>query len=386
MGDQFSPSMSQTLQCLLLLCCTGAVFAAQKDMEHYTFDAFISEFRKSYSPAEHAQRKSIFETRLASIRNHNANPESSYKLGVNAFSDMHESERRIRGIDKALLHHQRLSVPAAPAPRDLSHLPSSVDWRKHEPNVISAVKNQGVCGSCWTFASAETVESHWALKTGHLEALSEQFILDCIPNPDQCGGTGGCGGGTSALAFEGLSKHGGIPSEWTYAYVSGLGGNQTCRAPSQIPAQQPHSGSIMLAANVTGHVSLPTNSYSAMLEAVATKGPITITVDAGGWHDYATGIFDGGNHTNPDLDHLVQLMGYGSEGGKDYWIIRNSWTPEWGEDGYIRVARHSQDAAPCGMDITPADGDGCKGGPTAVKVCGVSGVLYDGAYPILGVF
>jgi cathepsin L len=123
-----------------------------------------------------------------------------------------------------------------------------------------------------------------------------------------------------------------------------------------------------------------------MLEAVATKGPITITVDAGGWHDYATGIFDGGNHTNPDLDHLVQLMGYGSEDGKDYWLIRNSWTPEWGENGYIRVARHSQDSAPCGMDITPADGDGCKGGPTVVKVCGVSGVLYDGAYPLLGVF
>ena len=92
-----TPRMSQTIQCIvLLLCCTCAVFAAQKDMEHYTFDAFVSEFRKSYSPDEHARRKSIFDTRLDLMQTHNANPESSYKLGVNAFSDMHESERRIR--------------------------------------------------------------------------------------------------------------------------------------------------------------------------------------------------------------------------------------------------------------------------------------------------
>jgi len=374
-----------------LLCSSLVLLVAQATLlNDYTFDRYLAEFRKTYEPAERAVRQSIFEGKLLHIRNHNADSTSSYQKGVNAFTDLHDHELRVRGINKALLHNQRRSIPQQPAlmnAQPITDLPSSVDWRNHKPSVVSAVKNQGVCGSCWTFASAETVESHWALKTGHLEALSEQFILDCIPNPSGCGGTGGCGGGTAALAFEGLREHGGIPSEWTYPYISGLGGNASCRAPGPIPVQQPHSGSIMLAANVTGHVSLPTNSYAAMLRAVATVGPLTITVDAGGWHDYRSGVFDGGNHTNPDLDHLVQLVGYGTEEGKDYWLIRNSWTPEWGSDGYIKVARHPDGDAPCGMDITPADGDGCSsGGPAAVKVCGVSGVLYDGAYPQLGSF
>ena len=92
--------------------------------------------------------------------------------------------------------------------------------------------------------------------------------------------------------------------------------------------EQPHHGGVMAAANVTGRVSLPTNSYTDMLHAVATVGPLTVTVDAGAWHDYESGVFTGGNHTNPDLDHLDQLIGYGTDAnGGDYWTIRNSWTP-----------------------------------------------------------
>jgi len=253
------------------------------------------------------------------------------------------------------------------------------------------IVSKGSCGSCWTFASAETAESHWALLTGHLEDLSEQFILDCTPNPHQCGGQGGCFGGTAALAYEQLASRGGIASEWTYPYISGTGNKATCKAPSTVPPQHPHSGAIMLAANITSHISLKTNSYAAMLEAVALKGPLAITVDAGAWHDYESGIFTGGNHTNPDLDHLVQLVGFGTDKGGDYWLVRNSWTPEWGENGYIRVARHdpedpSSKGPACGVDIDPSDGDGCTGGPPSVKVCGVSGILYDGVYPVVHKF
>merc|ERR1719460_1470366 len=105
-------------------------------------------------------------------------------MGVNHMSDRTETERRVRGVDKALLHHQRQTPPPSVNISDLDALPASVDWRGHHPPIISPVKNQGSCGSCWTFASTETAEAHWALKTGHLEDLSEQFILDCIPNKD----------------------------------------------------------------------------------------------------------------------------------------------------------------------------------------------------------
>ena len=139
----------------------------------------------------------------------------------------------------------------------------------------------------------------------------------------------------------------------------------------------------MAAANVTGRVSLPTNSYTDMLHAVATVGPLTVTVDAGAWHDYEEGVFTGGNMTNPTLNHLVQLIGFGTDDSLgDYWTIRNSWTPLWGESGFIRLKRYgAKGDVPCGTDLNPLDGDGCQGGPPTVKVCGQSGVLYDGAYP-----
>ena len=90
-------------------------------------------------------------------------------------------------------------------------------------------------------------------------------------------------------------------------------------------------------------------------------------------HDYEEGIFTGGNSTNPDLDHLVQLVGYGEDNGQQYWQIRNSWTPLWGDHGYIRLLRTTN----CGIDVTPLDGNGCAGGPPTVKVCGQNGMLFD---------
>jgi cathepsin L len=370
--------------------------------ESYTFANWCDEFAdgcttKYSSSAEKAQRENVFRDRLATILKHNADPTQTWKRGVNHLTDRTVAElKMLRGGDGARVHHERSNLNSASASASataskrslasVQDLPASVDWRamKNGKSAITPVKNQGSCGSCWAFASTETIESHWFLKTGEMQELAEQFILDCTPNPKECGGKGGCQGGTAALAFDRLKVLGGIPSEWTYPYVSGTGNASVCHGLPLVP-EQPHHGGVMAAANVTGHVSLPTNSYTDMLHAVATVGPLTVTVDAGAWHDYESGVFTGGNHTNPDLDHLVQLIGYGTdEQGGDYWTIRNSWTPKWGENGFIRLARHGTSGSiPCGMDITPLDGDGCKGGPAQVKVCGQSGVLYDGAYPLV---
>lgn len=361
--------------------------------EAYTFANWCDEFANGcskYSAEEKIERESIFRERLTTILKHNADPSHSWKRGVNHLTDRKIAElKMLRGGDGSRIHHERSimgsSAHSKRSLKSLQDLPASKDWRNYNGgSAITPVKNQGECGSCWAFASTETIESHWFLKTGKMQELAEQFILDCTPNPNECGGKGGCQGGTAALAFDRLKVLGGIPSEWTYPYVSGTGNASVCHGLPLRP-EQPHHGGVMAAANVTGRVSLPTNSYSDMLHAVATVGPLTVTVDAGAWHDYESGVFTGGNHTNPDLDHLVQLIGYGTDAnGGDYWTIRNSWTPLWGEDGFIRLARHGASGTiPCGMDITPLDGDGCKGGPQEVKVCGQSGVLYDGAYPLV---
>ena len=154
------------------------------------------------------------------------------------------------------------------------------------------MKNQGNCGSCWAFASVETLESHWAIKTGILQELSEQFVLDCTPNPDQCGGTGGCNGGTASLAYDRLIEIGGIPSEWTYPYLSVLGDPGECHG-LPLPPAKPHSGVVSAAATITGYRSTVPNSYADMMYTLATVGPLVISVDAEGWHDYSSGVFDG---------------------------------------------------------------------------------------------
>lgn len=371
---------------LLLAVPSGAV--GWHELEGYTFEDYVAEYARSYPTAEEtASRKALFEARLEDIRAHNADPSLTYRRGVNQFSDRTEEEMKAsRGLHKGrsrMEHARRAADLRSAAPKakvSLQDLPSSVDWR--QKGVITPVKNQGECGSCWAFASTETLESHWAIKTGRLEELSEQFILDCTPNPDRCGGTGGCDGGTGELAYTRLAELGGIPSEWTYPYVSGTGKASTCHG-LPLPPQHPHSGGIMAAANVTGYKSTKQNSYTDMMTTLATVGPLAVSVDASVWSDYESGIFTGGNKTNPDLDHLVQLVGYGEENGMGYWLVRNSWTELWGEDGYIRLARYGEGKEPCGVDISPADGNGCENGPASVPVCGQSGVLYDGTYPLV---
>ena len=104
---------------------------------------------------------------------------------------------------------------------------------------------------------------------------------------------------------------------------------------------------------ISGFVRLGENNYLDLLNAVATVGPIAISVDASNWHAYDSGIFDGCNQSNPDIDHVVVLVGYGEENGQKYWLVRNSWSASWGEKGYVRIKRDSNDESNCGVDTTP---------------------------------
>ena len=119
------------------------------------------------------------------------------------------------------------------------------------------------------------------------------------------------------------------------------------------------------------------------MQAVATKGPIAISVDASTWFAYSSGIFNGCNQINPDINHAVILVGYGEEFNQKYWIVRNSWSASWGENGYIRLARFDSEQENCGIDNTPQDGTACANFTDPVKVCGTCGILYDSAYPII---
>jgi len=282
--------------------------------------------------------------------------------------------KRLLGYKKGLAAVMRMTSNATVADFgkiNISALPKHVDWR--EKGIITAVKDQGQCGSCWTFGTAEGIESHWALKTGKLTDLSEQVILDCTANPDQCGGTGGCGGGTPELAYAQIIKQGGICSEWAYPYTSYYGTAGKCHwMPPFVPRPIVY---------LSGYQVLLSNDYASVLHAVAQVGPMVINVAASLWGDYSSGLYEC-NVTDTDIDHVVLLVGYGTDSKLgDYWLVRNSWSPSWGEQGYIRLKRRS--TPQCGIDKNPQDGTGCKNGPPQVTVCGACGLLYDVSYPLI---
>ena len=264
--------------------------------------------------------------------------------------------------------------PRAAASPSNSAVPDAYDFFEDFPHCTHPPRDQGQCGSCWSFATAETLESHYALATGKLQALSQQQVLE-TPNPQQCGGTGGCGGGTAQLAYDFMvdAWNGTLGSEWTYPYRSFFGQN--------FPPVSNSSAMKAPAAAITGYMQLPNNDAHALMDALVNAGPIAVSVDASVWHDYAGGVFNSCNQTNPDIDHAVVLMGAGNDPKYGpYWLIRNSWSPSFGENGYIRIARPATPS--CGLDINPADGFGCKGGPKSIEVCGTCGILSDSCYPI----
>jgi len=133
---------------------------------------------------------------------------------------------------------------------------------------------------------------------------------------------------------------------------------------------------------ITGFVALPANNYTALVNAGA-KQPIAISAAAAAFQFYSSGVLKDGCDT--DVDHAIQLVGWGTDPkAGDYWLVRNSWGPNWGEDGYIRVARYGEGKEPCAEDKTPQDGNGCAGGPSPITVCGTCGILADSSYPLGG--
>lgn len=289
-------------------------------------------------------------------------------MGVNKFTDMTQDElQAFLGGDKRALHNNKKKTTKALNSSKKNSLPASVDWRE-TPNVISPVKDQGHCGSCWAFAATATIEAYVGLNTGVMSEVSMQELVSCMANDDSCGGDGGCQGATAELAFDYLTTNG-LAELWSYGYLpntyqSGIN-NQCLKSTPSVTA--------------TGYTLLPRNDYDEVMHVVANVGPVAVNVDASRWSYYESGVFSGCAQEDVNINHVVQTVGYGTDADHgDYWLVRNSWSAEYGEMGYIRVARSS---GYCGMDYHNGAGVGCDYDPTNVTVCGMCGILYDTSYP-----
>jgi len=359
---------------VLIVACMSVLVMASNEEDFDKFVQFKNKYQKIYSSrAETTLRATIFAQNLKKIEKHNKSG-SSWTMGITEFSDLTDAEFEsiyVGGYKKLPSSGQGYSQSVAS--KSAKDLPESVDWRNN--NAVTDVKNQGRCGSCWAFATTELVESYAAIATGNLPQLSTQQVTSCTPNPLSCGGTGGCMGSIAQLGFSYLQLFGSL-SEEDMPYISGTTTN-TEECAYNLENATPVVG-------ITGYNVLPSNDLDAVMTHIAEVGPLGVSVAASGWNQYTGGVFDGCSFDeNIAMNHAVQLVGYGTDASfGDYWIVRNSWGPSWGENGYIRLQRQS--TAQCGIDSTPMDGSACVGGPGSDQqhVCGQCGMLFETVYPL----
>jgi len=294
-----------------------------------SFAAWQLAHGKQYATAaDEAAARAAFDLNTDLVRSAHLQSAAGVHYHLNEYADLSPAAFNVRN---GLIPSQR-PQPTRTHVLSGKSTPTAVDWRKH--GLVADVKNQGSCGSCWAFSTVVSIEGQHAKQTGKLTPLSEQNLVDCVKNIKLPNDTStccmGCKGGLMDDAFDYVltKQHGAIDTESAYPYTGRSG---TC-----------HYQSAKSGATLGGWTDIEAGDEDALLDAVATVGPVSIAVDASiGWQLYFGGIM----HptlcsSNPKkMDHGVAIVGFGTENGKDYWVVRNSWGASWGEHGYARIIR-----------------------------------------------
>jgi len=315
---------------VLALVAAACATLSEKEYEMY-FSGFKAEFGKTYSASEETTRYATFKNNLDFINTHNAEAAAGkhgFTVGINEFADMSIEEFR-----KFYLSEYKRTTP-----RNEVFLPEvpqagSVDWRTK--GAVTPVKNQGQCGSCWSFSTTGSTEGAHVVAGGSLVSLSEQQLMDCSTSF----GNQGCNGGLMDYAFEYIMANGGIDTEADYPYTAQDGTCNKAKEANKV-------------VSIKSYTDVP-HDNEAQLLAAATNQPISVAIEAdqSAFQFYKSGVFDAACGTA--LDHGVLVVGYGTSTA-DYWIVKNSWGESWGDQGYIYMNRGVGKTGICGIAMEPS--------------------------------
>ncbi|XP_007950018.1 pro-cathepsin H [Orycteropus afer afer] len=287
--------------------------------EKFHFKSWMEKHQKKYSSEEYHKRQQTFVSNWRKINAHNAK-NHTFKMALNQFSDMTFAEIKRKYLWS---EPQNCSATKSNYLRGTGPYPPSVDWRE-KGHFVTPVKNQGGCGSCWTFSTTGALESAIAIAGGKLLSLAEQQLVDCAEDFNNHG----CQGGLPSQAFEYILYNKGIMGEDTYPYTARDG---VCKF-------QPKKA----IAFVKDVANITLNDEEAMVETVALYNPVSFAFEVTeDFIQYRKGIYSSTScHKTPDkVNHAVLAVGYGEENGIPYWIVKNSWGTYWGMDGYFLIER-----------------------------------------------
>ena len=324
------------MQFLTTLFCISSFFVAATSAtsEWSKFEQFLERFHKKYESLEDLEHRfQVFRDNLRTIFDHNSDSRNNFTLGVNQFADLTPSEFQAQYIGGLQKDVELASKCSAFKPSGAS-VPALLDWRTK--NAVTPVKDQEQCGSCWSFSSTGAMEGAWAIAKGQLVSLSEQQLVDCSKKY----GNLGCKGGFMDNAFSYAIDYG-MCTETEYPYTASGG---TC------------STGCKPAVDINACMDVPANNQVALKEAVA-KGPVSIAIEADtkSFQMYSKGVITG-TSCGTNLDHGVLIVGYGEENGIKYWLVKNSWSNTWGDQGYVKIERSDSENDPgvCGIAMQPS--------------------------------
>lgn len=295
-----------------------------------SFEEWSVYHGKVYEPTERDFRETVFNQNVIKILSHNAE-NRSWTMSVNKFADLTAEEFKAQFTGGLRLPKKSLRHGAT-GPVTTTVNPASVDWTTK--GAVTPVKNQQQCGSCWAFSTTGSVEGAWFLSNGTLPSLSEQQLVDC----SDAEGNQGCNGGLMDQAFQYIIDNKGITTEDAYPYTATDG---TCASTGK-----------PVAATLSGFKDVAVNSETA-LETAIVQQPVSVAVEADQsvFQFYSGGVMDSACGTQ--LDHGVLAVGYGTDAGKEYYLVKNSWGADWGEKGYIRLGRGAKfnPSGQCGIQM-----------------------------------